>query len=123
MTSRRLRCERAGDLSESQFSALAGIAHHGPITPSDLAAIEAVSAPSMTRTVSHLEAAGLVRRQSHPEDGRQVLVEITPDGQAALRATRQRRDAWLTTRLDALSAEERDCLSRAADILARMAAA
>lgn len=123
MASRRLRNERAGDLTEPQFSALAGLAHHGPITPSDLAGVEAVSAPSMTRTIAHLAAAGLADRRAHPQDGRQVLIAITARGERALAETRKRRDAWITQRLSVLSPAERESLSRAADILQRMASA
>ena len=37
---------------------------------------------SVTNAASRLEAAELVRRRPHPEDGRGVLVEITPAGRA-----------------------------------------
>ena len=37
---------------------------------------------SVTNAASRLEAAGLVRRRPHPEDGRGVLVEITDAGRA-----------------------------------------
>jgi DNA-binding MarR family transcriptional regulator len=35
---------------------------------------------SVTSIVDRLEAAGLVRRRPHPDDGRAVLAEITPTG-------------------------------------------
>ena len=37
---------------------------------------------SVTSIVRRLEAAGLVARRAHPEDGRAVLAEITPEGRA-----------------------------------------
>jgi DNA-binding MarR family transcriptional regulator len=37
---------------------------------------------SVTSIVRRLEAAGLVERRQHPEDGRAVLAEITPAGRA-----------------------------------------
>ena len=37
---------------------------------------------SVTSIVDRLEAAGLVVRRKHPEDGRAVLAEITPSGRA-----------------------------------------
>ena len=37
---------------------------------------------SITSIIRRLEAAGLVVRRAHPEDGRAVLAEITPKGRA-----------------------------------------
>jgi DNA-binding MarR family transcriptional regulator len=39
---------------------------------------------SITSIVDRLEAAGLVLRRRHPEDGRAVLAEITPAGRRAV---------------------------------------
>ncbi|WP_395657709.1 MarR family winged helix-turn-helix transcriptional regulator [Nocardioides sp.] len=41
---------------------------------------------SVTSIVRRLEAAGLVTRQAHPDDGRAVLAEITDDGRALVEA-------------------------------------
>lgn len=41
---------------------------------------------SVTSIVRRLEAAGLVVRRPHPEDGRAVLAEITPTGRALVEA-------------------------------------
>lgn len=40
---------------------------------------------SVTNSVDRLERAGLVRRAAHPADGRTKLVEITPQGRAAVK--------------------------------------
>jgi DNA-binding MarR family transcriptional regulator len=43
---------------------------------------------SVTSIIDRLEAAGLVARRRHPDDGRAVLAEITPEGRALVeRAT------------------------------------
>jgi len=78
--------------------------------------------PSMTRTVNALDDLGLVRKSEHPTDGRQVLVAVTEAGVAELRETRRRRDAWLTRRLSALTAEERAVLAASSELLRRIAA-
>lgn len=39
---------------------------------------------SVTNAVTRLETAGLVSRRPHPQDGRTVLVEITPAGRDAV---------------------------------------
>jgi DNA-binding MarR family transcriptional regulator len=41
---------------------------------------------SVTSIVQRLDAAGLVMRRPHPEDGRAVLAEITPKGRAVVEA-------------------------------------
>lgn len=122
MTSRRLRAQRVGDLTEAQFSVLAHLAHHGETTPSDLAVCEAVSAPTMTRIIGCLGDAGFIERQPFPGDGRQVLVALTAAGREALESTRRRRDAWLATKLHDLPTDELATLGQAAEILRRISA-
>ncbi len=121
-TSRRLRVEATTEsVTAGQFTVLA-LLGHGPLTLRELADAEHVQAPSMTRTVNGLEAAGLVNRLPHPSDGRQVLAELTAAGREVLTDTRQRRNEWLEKRLAKLSNEERKTLREAAEILQRMAA-
>jgi DNA-binding MarR family transcriptional regulator len=121
-TSRRLRVEATTkSITAGQFTVLA-LPGHGPLTLRELADAEHVQAPSMTRTVNGLEAAGLVNRLPHPSDGRQVLAELTAAGREVLTDTRQRRNEWLEKRLAKLSNEERKTLREAAEILQKMAA-
>jgi DNA-binding MarR family transcriptional regulator len=119
-TARRLRQEAGTDLSPTLSAALATIARHGPLTPSELAARERVQRPTATRLLARLEAPGLVARTADPQDGRSSLVSISPAGEALLDEVRTRKDAYLARRLRALSAEERATLRRASEILERM---
>lgn len=122
-TSRRLRLERStDDVTPGQFTVLAVLDRHGPLTPRELAGHEKVRPPSMTRTLAALEQAGLVTRTDHPTDGRQVLVALSAKGRREVVETRRRRDAWLARRLAALDPAERDVLAHAAVILAKVAA-
>jgi DNA-binding MarR family transcriptional regulator len=119
--SRRLRHERGSDdITPGQYSVLAVIGVHKAMTPRELAAHEKVQPPSMTRTLTLLEKLGLVQRQEHPTDRRQVLITLTDDGQAAVKETRRRRDRWLAQRLSELEPEDRKTLARAAKILAEV---
>jgi DNA-binding MarR family transcriptional regulator len=52
------------------------------VTSADLAARTGVSAPAVTKVVSGLERAGLVRRERDPGDGRIVRVWLTEAGRA-----------------------------------------
>ncbi|UFS98611.1 MarR family winged helix-turn-helix transcriptional regulator [Nocardia huaxiensis] len=66
-----------GSLSPGAASALASLARSGPMRLSDLANIERVSAPTMSRIVTSLEKSGYVQRDADPEDGRAQLLSAT----------------------------------------------
>jgi DNA-binding MarR family transcriptional regulator len=117
---RRLRQEAGADLSPSMTAALATIERHGPLTPSELAERERVQRPTVTRVLARLEEAGLVVRAADPQDRRCSLVSISDDGRALLEAMRERKDAFLARRIDALEPADREALDRAAAILERM---
>jgi DNA-binding MarR family transcriptional regulator len=116
-SARRLRQEAGTDLSPSLSAALATIDRHGPLTPSELAARERVQRPTITRVVGRLEESGLVARAADPADRRSALITVTPAGRALLEAGRTRKDAFLSERLEALSAADRATLARAAALL------
>jgi DNA-binding MarR family transcriptional regulator len=120
---RRLRSERdpSHDLSLNQLSVLGILYRRGAMTVGEIAAQERVQPPSMTRTVNCLAEIGLVERQRHATDGRQVVVDLTETGRGIVTEDRLRRDAWLSRQLRALSPEERDALRAAAPILERLA--
>jgi len=119
-TARRLRQETSADLSPSMISALASVDRHGPLTPSELATHERVQRPTVTRVLARLEEAGLVERAADPQDRRCSLVSISAEGGELLDALRARKDAFLSRRIDALDAADREALERAAAILERM---
>lgn len=121
-TSRRLRLEATGDvITPGQYTVLAYL-HYGPRTLRELAEREHVQAPSMTRIVNALTDQGFVSRTPHPEDGRQILVGITPAGEAVVEEARSQRTAWLAKRVAGLSEEDREVLSRAAHIMQELSA-
>ena len=99
------------------MAVLAALYRNGELTVGDLAALERVQPPSMTRTVNCLEDGGYVDRRAHETDGRQVVVSLTDHGRDIVRADRARRDAWLARRLGELTPEQRAVLRQAAPIL------
>jgi DNA-binding MarR family transcriptional regulator len=120
--SRRIRAERGeAALPDNQFTVLLWIEKRGPLTPGQLAELERIQPPSMTRTVNCLAEAGLVAKEAHPTDGRAVVVSLTDAGRAEIAETRRRRDTWLAQHLATLDAEEQAHLAAAADILRRLA--
>ncbi len=123
-TARRLRQEAAGaggtELTPTAASALSTVERHGPLTPSELAAIERVKRPTGTRTLRLLGEAGLVDRTRDPADGRSAVVSINPAGRERLRRLRGRKNAYLARRMRNLPAEDVETLERAAAILERI---
>lgn len=119
--SRRVRYESVHDIAPHQFSVLVRL-EEGPRTPGELADIERVAKPTMTKNVATLVDRGLVQRTPDPADGRQVILSLTRAGRAAVTATRRRRDAWMRTRLARLTPAEQRLLARAERLLAQVAA-
>ena len=119
---RRLRLERGSDdLTLSQLAVLGSLERQGDSTVGELANLERVKPPSMTRIVNSLVDAGMVVRRPHEVDGRLVIVALTDAARAVLVDDRRRRTAWLAQRLRELTADERDLLHRAAPLLDRLA--
>lgn len=119
---RRLRAQRVNSaISLTQVSALSTLHKCGPLTPGELAAKEGVQPPSMTRVIAALEEYGFATRRPHPTDGRQAIVELTDAGLAYIDEEVSAREAWLDKRLAELTPEDRAVLSRAAEIIDRMA--
>ena len=103
---RRLRQESLGGLSPAQASALGSVSRHGSPTLGELAAIEQVQPPTMTRIVASLAEAGMVTRVADTNDRRSARARITPAGERALERMRTRKNAFLLRRLDELSPDE-----------------
>ncbi len=121
---RRMRSERTDTgLTLSQLSLMGTLHRRGPSTIGELADAEKVQPPSMTRTVTCLADLGMVHREPHPQDKRQVVVHLTETAEQVLHEDRRRKDAWLATQLTGLEPEERRLLRQVAPILERLAAA
>lgn len=93
-------------LSGAEAAALALIGYEPGITINGLRAGLALSHPGTVRLVDRLDAAGLVTRVRHLDDGRAVALELTPNGRAASAAIIARRDSAVIRGLTALSPEE-----------------
>ena len=112
---------RAG-LSPARHSALSVIVDHGPLTMTDLARTEQVSAATASSTVGGLEAAALVVRRRRGGDARSVLVQATEAGRRVLAEGRRARLAVLSGGLASLSTEDREALARGVAVLERVLA-
>src|SRR5205807_7198176 len=119
---RILRQKAQDQITPSQLSALVSVERDGPVTLGQLAALESVQPPTMTRIVVALEEQGLVLREADPADRRIARVHVTTAGRKLLERNRSRKTAYLASRMRGLSPEEREVLERAAGLLERMTA-
>jgi len=116
---RRLRQEglAADEMTLSQLSALATVDRLGTVTLGELAGEERVKPPTMTRIVDRLEESGYLRRTPDAADRRCVRVELSDEGRALLAASRSRRDAFLSARVEELDGADRVQLDRLVALL------
>ena len=120
---RRLRAtDRETGVGPARLSALSVLVMAGPRTLKELARIEDVRPPTMTRVVQGLEAEGLATRRGDREDARVVWVRATQKGRRLLQRGRDRRVDSLEALLQGLSARELATLRDASAILRRVLA-
>lgn len=106
------------DLDGPRASVLSVVVFGGPVPIGRLAALEQVSAPAITKTVTALEADGLVQRVPSAEDRRVVLVTATARGRRLLDRGRAARVEMIAGLMRGLSERDRRTLARAAAIIA-----
>jgi len=114
--------DRATGVSAPRLSALSVLVFGGPRTIGELAGIEGVTPPTMTRLVAAMVADGLIDRREDPADRRVVRVQASATGRSLLLAGRDRRVATLAAMVKPLTAKERRRLDAAAATIERMLA-
>jgi DNA-binding MarR family transcriptional regulator len=116
-----LRRVRRGDdaagLSAPRLSALSVVIYRGPISLTELAKAESVTAPTMTRLVQALVRAGLVEKSVDASDNRAVLLRATDAGRQTLGLARARRLAAIEELLTRLNSDDATSVERAVSVL------
>lgn len=102
------------------LSALSVIEVAGPMTLGELAAVERVRPPTMTRIVSRLEEDGLVTRDIDDADRRVARVSPTHAGGELVRRNRSRKDLYLATRLRRLDSSQIETLRAAVEVIEQL---
>ena len=87
------------------------------MTPGAIAARERVQPPSMTRVIASLADLGMVKREPHPTDGRQVIVTLTAAGDALVVDEANAREEWLRAQLKRLDDQQLATLRGAVGII------
>lgn len=123
---RILRSARAADgatgLSAPKLSALSVLVFGGAMSLGQLAKAEQVTAPTMSKLVADLEAAGLAAKRADRQDKRGVRIEVTTKGKALFDQGRRARLTLLRDRIAKLPKAELETLRQAAALMLRVAA-
>jgi len=106
-------------VTSGQVSLLVAIKKTPGITASALAEAERISAPAMSAQLGRLEGSRLIRRE-RGTDRRRVGLFVTEEGDRVIRSVKKRRTAWLSSRLDRLTDDERAALDAALPALERL---
>lgn len=118
---RRVRREdEGGRVTPAQSSALSVIVYSGPLSLGELAKVEQVRSPTMTRVVDHLVATGMVVKEPAADDARRTLIRATAAGVKWIAEGRRKRVSFLAKRFTALPDEDMATLRRAAELLAQV---
>ena len=116
-----LRNVKRGDesvgLSAPRLSALSVVVYRGPISVTELAKAEGVTAPTMTRLIQALVHDELVEKRADSKDNRVVLLRATAAGRRTLEAARVKRLAALEALLRQLGPEQQSVVEQAVDTL------
>lgn len=118
---RRMRAAAAEhELSLTESAVLARLSKNGPATTAELARSESVKPQSMGATVAALEELGMVAREPHPTDGRQVNIVLTAKGAAVRKSSRDAKRTWLAQAIAQLDKDEQETLFAAGEIMKRL---
>ena len=107
-------------ISPARASALSVLVFGGPRSLTELAAAERVTAATMSKLVSAMEAEGLLRRHPDADDARSIRIEPTAKGRRILERGRARRLDVLDGLLAKASAEEVMAVRTAAEVVERV---
>ena len=114
------REDAAVGVSGARLSALSVLVFAGPKTVSELAAMERVKVPTMSRLAAAMEDEGLVRRDPHLSDARAVVLSATAKGRRVLDRGRELRLSLLEQLLSRASPRELETVREAAEIVDRL---
>ncbi|MFC1439189.1 MarR family transcriptional regulator [Streptacidiphilus sp. N1-10] len=99
-------------VDELTYPILSALARTGPRSAADLAPDTGLDRSVVTRRASHLEHAGLLRREPDPNDRRATLLVLTDEGHSTVGELRRRLAAAITESLTAWPPGEAETFAR-----------
>lgn len=85
--------------------------HRDGQTPGEIAAAIGLATPTVTRSATRMEAAGLLKRTPHPSDRRLVCLRLTDEGKRLRRVLNDEVSRLSERALSGLSATDREHLT------------
>jgi DNA-binding MarR family transcriptional regulator len=107
------------NVTPAEVSVLAQLATHQEIGIRQLAELEGVSQPRMSKVTQELLIKGMLKRH-RGVDRRRVGLAVTDRGLAVVEAVRRHRTAWLAARLQRLEPDELEAVESAIPLLAKL---
>lgn len=109
------------DISVTQCYALEALVNSGPRTLNELAAQLYLDKSTASRVVTTLERKGYITRQTHPQDRRAILIDVTASGRKLCGAIQAELIDETRKLLDDFEPAVREAAPRLLDRLARAA--
>ena len=110
----------AGELPAPAHFGLLSVLSAQPRNLSELAAVQGVSLPTMSNSITAMVERGWVRRLSQSGDRRVLVIEVTPAGRAAVERDRRAAESHLADVLDPLDATSRRRLQAGLAVLSKV---
>lgn len=117
---RRIRTRATGDTTPSQVAVLGTIIRHERLTVGQIAELEHVKPPSVSKIVAALEQTGYVERTTDPADRRCTYITASAAGLAYADDVRAAGRTWLAEQLDQLDILDVAAIERAMPALERL---
>jgi len=117
---RRIRTRSSGTITPSQMAVLGTIIRHDRLTVGQIAEVEHVRPPSVSKIVAALERDGYIERNVDPDDRRCSPLTATAAGLAYADEARAAGRTWLAEQLDDLDVLDVSAIERALPALERL---
>jgi DNA-binding MarR family transcriptional regulator len=109
--------DRKHNVTGARLSALATLVERGPMSPSELAALEGVSVSGTCRLIREIKAIGLVRCRPEKDNRRVIRIEPTAAGRRLLDRMRQQKIGLFRKQLAKVPSKDRAAVRRALEVL------
>ena len=112
-----MRGSGTASLSVPQFRVLAFLGRHRGASLSVVAEHLGIADATASAMVERLVQRGFVSRETHPQERRRVVIDLTTAGAALLREARERARAYLAASLTARQASSLERLGKSLELL------
>jgi len=109
------------NLSLTERSVLGALYTHTALLPSELAAMEKITAQSISQIINKLDKCGYINKKASADDKRKVIITISATGKKIVSEKRQEKQEWLAHAIsNNLTAKEKKVLTETIDVLKKL---